>query len=143
MAKIIQGRRGIRKAPSIPVNLPPEQRAFFEQIHALVSRSVYHVDGWYQNNVPANQTAVVLNRSPGIFNAWLAPRDGWVWTIWVRSTGARTTGTLTVALFKAVGVNPAAQLGTVTAVLDGTNTFFKAAQATTSETLPILSGDLL
>lgn len=142
MAKVTPpGRRGIRKGPSIPASLPPEHRAFFEQIYAQTNRHVYHVDGWFDNNVAANLAALKLVRNSNAAAAvdfYVAPRDGWVWTIWVLSTAARTAGTLTVNVFK-----NGAQLGTIGATLDGVNTTYKAIQTPTSENMPFLAGDKL
>lgn len=83
------------------------------------------VDGWYQDNVAATQTDVELTRAAG---RWVAVRAGSVTGIVVKSTEARTAGTLTVEVFKNTGLAGAAgsQLGTLSAVLDGTNTSAKA-----------------
>jgi len=79
------------------------------------------VDGWTQDNVTANQTNIELTRATG---RWRATRAGSVTGLVVTSTLARTAGTLTIKLFKNTGLAGAAgaQLGTITAVLDGTNT---------------------
>jgi hypothetical protein len=133
------GRRGTRKAPSIPAGLPPEYRAFFEQVYAQTSRSIYAIDEWFHNNVQAATTAQQLTRiqNAGI-DGWVAPRDGWVWTLWGKITPARTAGTLTINVFK-----NGAQLGTLSAVIDGVNTTYKASQAIGTESMPFKAGDQL
>lgn len=79
------------------------------------------VDGWTQDNVAASQTNVELTRAVGRFRA---VRAGALTGLVVTSTEARTAGTLTVKVFKNTGLAGAAgsQLGTLQAVLDGTNT---------------------
>jgi hypothetical protein len=91
------------------------------------------VDGWYIESVQANQTNQILERLKGALplgvsnpvtdnpSGWIALRAGSVTGIAVHSNTARTAGTLTLKVFKN-GV----QLGTLSAVLDGTNTSFKA-----------------
>jgi hypothetical protein len=82
------------------------------------------IDGWYQENVAASQTDVALTRLATTTEAptrWIAVRAGSMTGVNVKSNEARVAGTLTVKVFK----NGAA-LGTLTAVLDGTNTAFKA-----------------
>lgn len=74
------------------------------------------LSGWYQDNVVASQTAVVLNLPLAGRSEITMPADGYVVGVIVRSNEARTAGTLTV--------DPTIN-GTVTgltAVLDGTNT---------------------
>ena len=92
------------------------------------------IDGWYQDNVAASQTAVALARlaagaSPTV---WIAPRDGSVTGVMVKSNAARTAGTLTIEVFKngvATGL---------TAVLDGTNTTTKfTSQAKDTDTFVV------
>lgn len=132
------GRRGTRKAPSVPAGFTPEQAAFFEQVLALAKRVVYHLTGWFQNAVAASQTNVILTIYQG--NApqvWTAPRDGWVRDMWLSVDAARTNGTITLAVFK-----NGTQLGTVTAVIDGTNTTYKLTQAD-KRVLPFNAGDKL
>jgi hypothetical protein len=133
------GRRGVRKAPAIPSSLPPEIRSFYEQVYALTARSVYHVDGWFTNNVGGGATNTQMTRiqTAGI-DQWVAPRDGWVWTLWVKSLNARTAGTLTVFVFK-----NGTKMNNLSAVLDGVNTTYKAAQAPNSETMLFKAGDSL
>jgi hypothetical protein len=79
------------------------------------------VDGWLQDNVAANQNNVELTRAVG---RWRAVRAGSVVGLVVTSTLARTNGTLTVKIFKNTGLAGAAgaQLSSMTAVLDATNT---------------------
>jgi hypothetical protein len=82
------------------------------------------IDGWYYENAAANLNNQVMNRLAGTTNnatGWIAPRAGSVTGIAVHSNAARTGGTLTAKVFK-----NGAQLGALTAVLDGTNTTFKA-----------------
>ena len=139
MIPVPPGRRGTRKGPSIPAGLPPEHRAFFEQVYALTARSIYHVDTWFFNNVLANQNNVQLTRiqTAGL-DQWVAPRDGWIWTLWVKGTPARTGGTLTVVVFK-----NGARLGQLSAVIDAVNTTYKASQVTNTEAMPFRAGDSL
>src|SRR3989442_12876991 len=135
---LIPGRRGTRKAPSVPAGLTPEQQAFFEQTLALAKRVLYHVDGWFQNAVAASQTNVVLTLYQG--NApqvWIAPRDGWINDLWISVDTPRTAGTLTLSVFK-----NAVQLGTATAVIDGVNTTYKLTQVD-NRVLPFNAGDKL
>lgn len=82
------------------------------------------LEGWYQDDVVASQTAVVLTRAAAgaLPTAWIAPRAGSIIGVAVLSTEARTAGTLTVEVFKNGS-------GTgLTAVLDGTNTTLKVTQ---------------
>ncbi len=79
---------------------------------------------WYQENVVASQTNVVLNLFDGggatTRASRLAVRPGSITGIVVRSNAARAAGTLTVeALINGAGTG-------LTAVLDGTNTTAKA-----------------
>lgn len=80
------------------------------------------IDGWYQDNVTASQTNVELTRSAG---RWHAIRAGSVTGVSVKSTEARTAGTLTVDVFKNTGLSGAAgsSLG-FALTLDGTATSF-------------------
>lgn len=82
------------------------------------------IDGWFQDNVAASQTAATMTRyvaGPTFsLNLWVAPRNGSITAIAVKSNTARTAGTLTVEAY----INGAAS--GLTAVLDGTNTTFKA-----------------
>jgi pectate lyase-like protein len=80
------------------------------------------IDGWYQDNVASSQAAVVLLRSAatGIAGSFVMPRSGSITGIVVKSTAARTNGTLTVEVYKA-----GSSTG-LTAVLNGTNATFKA-----------------
>lgn len=75
--------------------------------------------GYFQDNVAASQTNVALSNGMST-RGYAAPRAGSVLAIVVKSNEARTAGTLTVE----VTVNGAG-IG-LTAVLDGTNTTFKA-----------------
>jgi hypothetical protein len=79
------------------------------------------IDGWLQDNVAASQTDVELTRAVGRFRA---VRGGSVTGLVVASTLARTAGTLTVKVFKNTGLADAAgaQLATLTAVLNASNT---------------------
>lgn len=82
--------------------------------------------GWYQDNVIASQTGVVLNLPLTPRTEITMPADGYVVGIAVRSNEARTAGTLTV---------DATINGTVTgltAVLDGTNTQTKTTRQSNS-----------
>lgn len=93
-------------------------------------------DGWYQANVPANQSAVALGRMGGAWDSLIVPRAGSLTAICVRSNEARTAGTLTVEICKnsvATGL---------TAVLNGTDTQFKSTtQAKDTDTF--VAGDLI
>jgi hypothetical protein len=86
-------------------------------------------DGWYQDNVAASQTNIELTRATGRFRA---ARAGSVTGVVVHAVEARTAGTLTIKVFKNTGLSGAAgsQLGTLTAVLDGSNTSKKATTQT-------------
>ena len=80
------------------------------------------IDGFWQDNVSASQTLVVLTRSWGgaaFGNKWIALRPGSITGVGVKSSAARAAGTLTVAVTK-----NGASVG-LTAVLDGTNTVVK------------------
>lgn len=83
------------------------------------------IDGWYQDNVAAGQTNVELTRAAGRFRA---ARAGSVTGVVVTATAPREAGVLTIKVYKNTGLAGAAgaQLGTLTAVLDGTNTSRKA-----------------
>jgi parallel beta-helix repeat protein len=83
------------------------------------------IDDWTQELVVAGQTAVELTRSSG---RWRAPRAGSVTALVVTSTAARVAGTLTITVYKNTGLADAvgAVLGTLSAVLDGTNPSRKA-----------------
>lgn len=78
------------------------------------------IDGWYQDNVAASQTAVVLSRGPGASSYWMAPRGGSVTGLIVRSSDARVAGTLTVEVYIG-GVATGIQ-----ATLDASNTTVSA-----------------
>lgn len=96
------------------------------------------LDGWFQENVAASQTDVVMTRLATTTEApakWIAPRAGSVTGVWVKANTPRTAGTLTIKVFKN-GV----QLGTLTAVLDGTNTTFKATTLA-KDTITFVAGD--
>jgi hypothetical protein len=82
-------------------------------------------DGWYQDNIVASQTNIELTRATGRFRT---ARAGSVTGVVVHAVEARTAGTLTIKVFKNTGLSGAAgsQLGTLTAVLDGSNTSKKA-----------------
>ena len=88
------------------------------------------VDQWYQDNVTASQTQVEINRvgATAPLGRWIAGRQGSLTGIVVKSTEARTAGTLTIEVFKNTGLSGAAGsiLGSLSAVLDGTNTSTKA-----------------
>lgn len=82
------------------------------------------IDGWFQENVAASQTDVALTRlatTTEVPTRWIAVRSGSVTGVNVKANAPRSAGTLTIKVFK-----NGAQLGTLTAVLDGTNTTFKA-----------------
>jgi hypothetical protein len=138
---LVPGRRGTRKAPSVPAGFTPEQQAFFEQVLALAKRRIYWVGDWLANALAASQTNALMQfqATAASFqpSGWYAPRDGWIRDLWIAIDAARTAGTLTVAPFKN-GV----QLGTITAVIDGTNTTYKLTQAD-SHVLPFNAGDKL
>lgn len=82
----------------------------------------FSIDDFFQDNVAANQVAVILTRlgSTGFPTKWIALRAGSITGVAVKTNDARTAGTLTVEPFKnGTGIG-------LTAVLDGTNTIFKA-----------------
>jgi len=98
------------------------------------------VDGWYQENVVASQTDVALARLATTTDnpaAWIAPRAGSVTAIAIHSNAARTNGTLTAKVFKNGSV-----FGSLTAVIDGTNTTFKATTQA-KDTSTFAAGDRL
>lgn len=80
-------------------------------------------EGWFQNGTPAasGPTQLALFGSGTAFpNVVIFPRAGSVTGVWVKTDDPRTAGSLTVEVYKngvATGL---------TAVLDGTNTTFKA-----------------
>jgi hypothetical protein len=79
------------------------------------------IDGWYRDDAAASLTAVVMSRLAGTGdNAFIPPRAGSITGICVQSNAARTAGTLTVEVYKGGSATG------LTAVLDGTNTTFKA-----------------
>lgn len=98
------------------------------------------IDGWYQENAAASQTDVALTRlatTTEVPTRWIAVRAGSVTGVNVKSNAARIAGSLTIKVFKNGTV-----LGTLTAVLDGTNTTFKATtQAKDTDTF--VAGDEL
>ena len=83
------------------------------------------LDVWWQDNVAASQTAVALARAgdaqwAAFDGKFIAVRAGSVTGVAVKSNAARAAGTLTVEVTKnGTGIG-------LTAVLDGTNTTFKA-----------------
>ena len=95
------------------------------------------IDGWYQNNVAANQNNVVLTRlatATEVPTRWIAPRAGSITGVWVKSDSARSAGTCTIFVFKnnaSVGFS---------AILDGTNTIFKAS-TTAKDNVTFVAGD--
>lgn len=101
---------------------------FDDSIGPLISQSMIEggtrksFDGWFQDDVAANQSAVALTRfsNGAAFTTKAFPiRSGSLVAVWVRSSEARTAGTLTVEVFKNGSTTG------LTAVLDGTNTTFK------------------
>lgn len=95
------------------------------------------VDGWYQDDVSASQTGVVLSRLSGACtNAWIPTVPGSITRVCVYSNAARSAGTLTVE----VCVNGT---GTgLTAVLNGTDTTF-ATGTQTADKDAFVAGDRL
>jgi hypothetical protein len=92
-------------------------------------RADFSVGPWTQDNAAASQTDVELSGA-----RWIAPRAGRLMAVTVKSTEARTAGTLTIKVFK----NPAAALygaagaevsASFRATLDGTNTIHKTTLA--------------
>ena len=99
------------------------------------------IDGWYQDDVPASQSAVALRRVGSgdvecAGSSFLAPRAGSVTAVAVYSNAARTGGTLMVT----VTINGAAT--SLTATLDGTNTTFNAGTSA-KDTIVVAAGDLI
>lgn len=79
------------------------------------------IDGWYQDNVPASQSATVASRLSGTAqNAFIPVRAGSITGICIWSNAARSAGTLTAEVY----VNGSAT--GLQAILNGTNTTFKA-----------------
>jgi hypothetical protein len=97
------------------------------------------LEGWWQDNVAASQTAVILTRfgaGTGFPTKAIMLRAGSITGIQVKSNAARTAGTLTVEVYRG-GVATG-----LTAVLDGTNTTQKSTtQATGLDTF--VAGDEL
>jgi hypothetical protein len=63
----------------------------------------HDLDGWFQTDVPANQTTVQLGRfgdTAGTTSRYSAIRSGSVTGLWARSSEARTAGSCTVFVFK-------------------------------------------
>lgn len=80
------------------------------------------IDAWYQDAAAASQTNAPIGKNyggAGFGTQWIALRAGSITGIQVKSSQARTAGTLTVEVFR----NGATGL---TAVLDGTNTLQKS-----------------
>lgn len=95
-------------------------------------------DGWYADNVGVGEGPTQMSRfanGTDVDEVFL-PRAGSITGVWVHSDEARTAGTLTVEVYKnGAGVG-------LTAVLDGTNTTFKATtQAKDTDTF--VAGDQL
>src|SRR5205814_10665253 len=96
------------------------------------------IDGWFQNNVAANQVDVPLTRLATATEQptrWIAVRAGSVTGVNVKSDTPRSAGTLTLKVFKngaTFSVNPA--------VLDGKNTTFKATTQA-KDTSTFVAGD--
>ena len=81
------------------------------------------IDGWYQENVAASQIAVPLTRlatTTEVPTRWITMRYGSITGVSVKSNAARTNGTLTITVYKNGGALA------LTAILDATNTLFKA-----------------
>lgn len=95
-------------------------------------------DGWYQDNVAASQSGVALPRqaTPTFGDKLILPRAGSITGICVKCSAPRSAGTLTVQATKnGSAFGP-------TAVLDGSNTTFKATTAT-RDTYSFVAGDEL
>jgi len=107
--------------------------------HALITGGFRQtLDGWFQDDVAAGQTAVVLTKDDGAtFTAkWIAIRAGSITGINIKSNAARSAGTLTAEAYKngsATGL---------TAVLDDDPTTF-AASTQTKDTDSFVAGDEL
>lgn len=105
---------------------------------AWVMRHRSHLDGWYYDNVGAGTAATQMVRfaNGADVDEVYFPRAGSITGVWVHTNDPRTAGTLTVEVYKngvATGL---------TAVLDGTNTTFKATtQAAALDTF--VAGDQL
>lgn len=95
------------------------------------------IDGWYQDDVSASQTGVVLSRLSGACtNAFVATTDGSITKVCVYSNAARSAGTLTVE----VHVNGSAT--GLQAQLNGTDTTFAVGSQTSDKDL-FVAGDRL
>ena len=81
------------------------------------------IDGWYQNNVSASQTAVQLSFDTAAANfgtnQHFSFRRSYLTGVWIKSNEARTAGTATTEVYIAGSASG------LTAVLDATNTTSK------------------
>lgn len=96
------------------------------------------VEHWYVNNLNGTTGPTAMLRDIGLASSdnpssWLAVRAGTIVGLAVHSNAARTAGTCTITLL----INGVAQA--LTAVLDGTNTTFKASTGS----IAFVAGDLL
>lgn len=113
----------VKGVPYITPTNNANGRYYGEKDGGLIFKDGYRhtVDGWHRTNVTASLTAQVLDRSgvAGVAQQWIPVRQGSITGIVVRSTEARSAGTLTVEVYKnGVGTG-------LTAVLNGSNTTFK------------------
>lgn len=130
------GRDRYAQRPATRLAEPVEPEVYNETLRRRLS--VYGVDGWYQDNVTANQTDVLLTRLVGAApDAWIAPRAGRIVSVWVYSSEARSAGTLTIEVFK-----NGTQFGTVSVSLNATYTTFDV-RYVKRQTLPFAAGDRL
>lgn len=79
------------------------------------------IDGWYYDNAAASLSAAAMTRLGGTAeDSYVCMRAGSITGVSVRTSSPRTAGTLTATVYR-----DGAAIG-LTAVLDGTNTIFKA-----------------
>lgn len=135
--------------PSRPV--APAYTAFSaldrEQLETLRKQAgrLFIVNDWFQNNVAASQTNAVLNRAGWVADGvafstsrWLAPRPGAVRGLFVKSSEARSAGSLTVQLT----INGTAA-GSVVVKLDGTTQGSYQYKEYPGKSVPFKGGDTL
>ncbi len=90
----------------------------------VISDGIKQTLTFYQDNVTASQTDVVIDHTGSAQKTVIMPYSGSIMGIGVVSNGDRSAGTLTVEVFKQTGTTNGALTNTksgLTAVLNGTN----------------------
>lgn len=138
MAERLPTRR-THKSPSYPLHgKNMSEDLFYETVRINSKLAQYHVDGYYQNAVPGAQTNAILTRLGGAApEAWYAPRDGNVMTIWVAVDSPWTAGALQVFIFKNGN-----KMANLSAQLDSANVSYKASSVGRGQ-VPFNAGDKL